>query len=378
MTQSADADRATPAPRPGIGAAIAAAEAKARTLAAAQPRRRACSGQLPRTVLRSGLRFRDHPAFAFPARAPQLLGAFESAGAVPARCGGPGCTPPGRPTGSTRTAPHRLVLRRGDAARAWCWRRPCPMPSGGGLAFAAAYVRSRSVAACYCAWAMERENPGGGRNMRADGGVVLRLGAVLVWRSAGGGRQPADRAVAGRTGDRILRARWRFSGCRGWAARTCRDWDHFGQPHGRTLRAVHHHRAGRRHDHHRRDLCRGDMAAGPGSRAPHRLPRLGAMWWLYFDIGAKRGPAPYRAAPCPRPDRAASLHLSAHADRAGTSCSRSATKLVLAASARTGTSRIRCGAGRRGTAVHRRAWPVQADFERQIRGSRLRTSMASP
>ena len=60
--------------------------------------------------------------------------------------------------------------------------------------------------------------------------------------------------------------------------------------HGRTLRVVRHHRAGRIHPRHRHDRRR-TARRRRGNLCAFLVAFLGsvAMWWIYFNIGAERG-----------------------------------------------------------------------------------------
>ena len=158
----------------------------------------------------------------------------------------------------------------------------------GGLAFAVAYVVIQIFRSAYCAWAMERENVGGGLNMRR----------VTVWFSASavlwlGGALIDD--VNQRIGLWLLALVIEYSGpfaffrVPGMGRSDLSDWiisgSHMSERCGLFIIIA---------------LGEGLIITGATYAGASAQPGLDlallnaflgsfAMWWLYFDMGARRG-----------------------------------------------------------------------------------------
>ena len=141
------------------------------------------------------------------------------------------------------------------------------------LTFALAYIAMQAVRTLFMLWALKRHDEGNFTNFLRI--TIWHAADMPLWIAGGAGRGTgAARAVGARHRHRIDRADGGLPGA------GIRPLDHHrlggrGRPHGRALRAVHHHCARRIGADHRRDLRGPGLDRPPCRRLPGGVRRLG-------------------------------------------------------------------------------------------------------
>ena len=212
-----------------------------------------------RAVLRPGLRVRGDAAVAHVAGAPHARHARAGHAAVPGRVVGVDVHGLDDQLARPRTrAGADLPVPAHHGGPVYVRRRSRTAFAEHGLAFAGAYVSMQVGRTLFVLWAVHATAPRSAPAISSASSCGCWCRACSGSSAASPSRQRDSAGGLLALVDRARSARWAAFWVPGLGGRRTRRLERRRRPHGRTLRAVHHHRAGRVAAGHRRDLRRAD------------------------------------------------------------------------------------------------------------------------